>query len=53
MFANWMKNNNEIVQDIWFSDEAHFYLNAIVTERNTCYWDSENPTFTMKRLYMV
>lgn len=53
MFAYWMKNNNDIVQDICFSDEANFYLNAIVTERKTCYRDSEKPTFTTKRLYMV
>jgi len=25
-FANWIKENNDIVDSIWFSDEAHFTL---------------------------
>lgn len=32
-FAQWMKNNNKIVDDIWLSDEANFYLNGIVNKK--------------------
>lgn len=40
-FANWMKEHSEITDVIWFSDEAHFYLNEQVNKRNCRYWGSE------------
>lgn len=47
MFVKWMKNNTEIVQDIWFFDEAHFYLNGMHVTGV-----AKTIIFTLKNLYM-
>lgn len=50
MFAKWIKNNNtETVQNIWFSGEAHFYLNGIENKRNGCYWGTEKPNLYIEK----
>lgn len=45
--------NTAIVQDICFSNKAHFYLNKIVNKRNASYWGSKTPIFTFITIYMV
>jgi hypothetical protein len=35
----------ELVDSIWFSDEAHFYLNASVNKQNMRFWGSEKHNF--------
>lgn len=45
--------NTAIVQDICFSNKAHFYLNNIVNKRNASYWGSKTPIFTFITIYMV
>ena len=42
-FAHSMKENDETADVIWFSDEAHFHLNAQVNKRNCRFWRSEKP----------
>ena len=47
-FARWMKEHIEILV-LWFSDEAHFYLNAQVNQKNCCYWGSEKPNIYIEK----
>ena len=42
-FAHWMKENDQIVDSIWFSEEANFHLNAQVNKRNCRFWGSHKP----------
>ena len=44
-FARWVTENEDIVGQIWFSDEAHFYLNAQVNKKNAIFWGNEEPEF--------
>ena len=44
-FARWVTENEDIVGQIWFSDEAHFYLNAQVNKKNAIFWGNEKPEF--------
>ena len=37
------------VSDIWFSDEAHFYLDVYVNKQNWRFWGSENPYLVVER----
>ncbi len=48
-FAHWMKENDEIADVLWFTDEAHFYLSAEVNKRNCRYWGSEKPDFHLEK----
>ena len=38
-----MKENDQIVDSIWFSEEANFHLNAQVNKRNCRFWGSHKP----------
>ena len=38
-----MEANNSWINTIWFSDEAHFYLNGVINSQNTRYWGTSNP----------
>lgn len=45
-FAMWIeRQSQELVDTIWFSDEAHFYLTASVNKENMRFWGSEKPKF--------
>lgn len=45
-----MAENLEIdVGDIWFTDEAHFYLDGFVNKQNWRFWGSTNPHITESR----
>lgn len=33
----------EVLQDVWFTDEAHFYLNGHSNKQNQRIWSCENP----------
>jgi hypothetical protein len=48
-FATWMKDRPDIAVNTWFSDEAHFYLNAQVNKRNCRFWGTEKPDFCIER----
>lgn len=43
LFANEMMNRFPAVDNILFSDEAHFHLNGHVNTQNCRYWCRENP----------
>ncbi|GFX30277.1 uncharacterized protein TNCV_1963841 [Trichonephila clavipes] len=46
-FVEWAKNEFAVVPDfherIWFSDEAHFWLNGYVNKQNCRIWSEANP----------
>ena len=48
-FAHRMKENDQIANVIWFSDEAHFHLNAQVNKRNCRFWGSEKPDLYLEK----
>ena len=48
-FAHWMKENDQIADFIWFSDEAHFHLNAQVNKRNCRFGGSEKPDLYLEK----
>ena len=48
-FANWMSSHIDLVENLWFSDEAHFYLNAQVNKQNCRYWSTEKPDFYIEK----
>ena len=43
MFNNKMEAQPRWIQNVWFSDEAHFHINGVVNRQNFRYWGSENP----------
>jgi hypothetical protein len=44
-----MIDNSGIADKIWFSDEAHFYLNSQVNKKNCRYWGTEKPDFYFRK----
>ncbi|GFW89478.1 uncharacterized protein TNCV_3967681 [Trichonephila clavipes] len=46
-FVEWAQNEIAVVPDfhkrIWFSDEAHFWLNGYVNKQNCRIWSEANP----------
>lgn len=42
-FQEKMDNDDEWINNVWFSDEAHFYLNGNVNSQNCRTWSSEPP----------
>lgn len=52
-FANWMIANNHIVEKIWFSDEAHFHLNAQVNNKTADIGVLKSLNFTLRSLCML
>ena len=52
-FANWMTDNESIVEKIWFSDKSHFYLDPELNKQNHRYWSSEKPILFAEKLTHV
>ena len=48
-FVHWMKENDQITDVIWFSDEANFHLNAQVNKSNCRFWGSEKPDLYLEK----
>lgn len=44
-FANWALENPEVINNIWFSDEAHFYMDGAVNKQNLRFWSESKPEF--------
>lgn len=40
-FAQWMTNNNDNADTVWFTDESLFYLNSPLNKRNCPVWGKE------------
>jgi len=45
--CNWfmeeIEQNDDFLNKIWFTDEAHFYLNGHVNNKNFVFWGSQKP----------
>ena len=48
-FANWITSHIDVVEKLWFSNEANFYLNAQVNKQNCRYWSTEKPDFYIEK----
>ena len=44
-----MEADDQWIEDVWFTDEAHFYLNGLVNKQNYRFWGSEKPEYTAER----
>ena len=42
-FAEWAVNQDVLLNNVWFSDEAHFHLDGVVNKQNVRFWAFENP----------
>ena len=49
-FARWVTETEDIVGQIWFSDEAHFYLNAQVNKKNATFLGTEKQEFHIENV---
>ena len=41
--VNWPTEHPPVLDQVWFSDEAHFWLDGQVNSRNVVYWGSATP----------
>ena len=52
-FCSWMlnqiNNDEEFLDNCFFSDEAHFYLSGYVNRQNYRFWAKENPSVSHRR----
>ena len=42
-FAKWFLNNQEMLDNILWSDECHFYINGTINTKNCVIWSAHNP----------
>ncbi|XP_033745047.1 uncharacterized protein LOC117330676 [Pecten maximus] len=42
-FTNWVLEHDDILDSVWFSDEAHFTLSAQVNKQNMRFWGTSKP----------
>lgn len=48
-FLRQLEQAEDFLKSIWFSDEAHFYLNGNVNSRNYRHWATERPDEVIQR----
>lgn len=48
-FNDQMESNKQWITNVWFSDEAHFYVNGVVNRQNYRYWGAEKPQEVAER----
>ena len=48
-FLQRMDEEATFLENIWFSDEAHFYLSGYVNTKNYVYWGTSRPDCVMQR----
>ena len=41
--AKWFENHPEVLDRMWFSDEAHFCLNGYANSHNVVHWGTDRP----------
>jgi hypothetical protein len=49
--AEWPQNNEISFNNVWFSDEAHFYTDGVVNKQNVQLWVSEKPCVIHEKVY--
>ena len=48
-FCNVLENDENFLEKVWFSDEAHFLLSGHVNSKNNVFWGSEVPDELLQR----
>ena len=48
-FNGMLEADDGWINDVWFTDEAHFYLNGLVNKQNYRFWGSEKPGYIAER----
>ena len=48
-FESKIEENPEFLQNVWFSDEAHFSLSGHVNSKNSVFWGSQAPDKVLQR----
>ena len=48
-FLRQVREEEDFLRSVWFSDEAHFYLSCTVNSRNYVHWASERPDQVIER----
>jgi len=46
---NLISEDEDLVNNIWMSDEAHFHVSGFVNKQNFCYWSQANPRALHKK----
>ena len=53
MFSSWLvemcRQSDGFLDNIWFSDEAHFYLDGHVSPQNCRFWAAEPPDLVKEK----
>ena len=49
LFLRQVREEEDFLRSVWFSDEAHFYLSGTVNSRNYVHWASERPDEVIER----
>ena len=47
--CQWFESKIEILQNVWFSDEAHFSPSGHVNSKNSVFWGSQAPQEVLQR----
>jgi hypothetical protein len=48
-FSVWMTDNAEILTNVWFSDESHFYLDQKLNKQNHRHWSDVRPNIFVEK----
>jgi len=48
-FCNVLENDENFLENVWFSDEAHFLLSGHVNSKNNIFWGSKVPEGVLQR----
>ena len=48
-FCNVLENDKNFLENVWFSDQAHFLLSGYVNSKNNVFWGSEVPHEVLQR----
>lgn len=48
-FNDMMEEDEDWIDNVWFSDEAHFHLDGHVNSKNTVFWGSNAPDMVLQR----
>ena len=48
-FESKIKENPDFIQNVWFSDEAHFSLSGHFISKNSVFWGSQAPDKVLQR----
>lgn len=48
-FCNVLENDENFLENVWFSDEAHFLLSGHVNSKNNIFWGSKVPEEVLQR----